>query len=290
MTRNLLSGTPYSPFYTILTNSDPQVLNTLAEQLPLVVKMPKSVGSKDVFKVTSKAQLEAVISKISPQPHHPVIVEQYLDGPQYLVEVIVYSGQTHIVAFIRQEVEFNGQSRFIITGYSVILDRSSEIFQSAEKTVQSIVERHGLANGSFHMELRLVNGEWKVIEINSRMSGSGMNQLIEYAYGINLLEETIKLWLGEKPNLSPKHRKHTYNQFITAPRSGLCKDIIGVSEARECPGVRQVFVSSVKGRRLRPPLSMYDRYAYVIANGDTEEEAERNAKSAASLIRFVMWR
>ena len=39
---------------------------------------------------------------------------------------------------------------------------------------------------------------------------------------------------------------------------------------------------------LSPPLSMGNRYGYVIATGDTSDEAKANAINAASHIKFYL--
>ena len=57
----------------------------------------------------------------------------------------------------------------------------------------------GVTNAASHLEVRYVNGIWKLIEINPRISGGAMNRMIEEAFGINLVEETIKLYLGDEP-------------------------------------------------------------------------------------------
>jgi hypothetical protein len=39
---------------------------------------------------------------------------------------------------------------------------------------------------------------------------------------------------------------------------------------------------------LTPPMSMGNRYGYVIASGDTSDEAKANAINAASKIKFYL--
>ena len=52
--------------------------------------------------------------------------------------------------------------------------------------------------------------------------------------------------------------------------------------------VHCVYIQPKKGSLLVPPRSMGNRYAYVIATGDSKEEAKRNAKTAASKIQFIL--
>lgn len=152
-------------------------------------------------------------------PDVPVLAEEYLDGPQYLVEILVYRGKLNIVAIFKQEVTYN--KRFIITGYSLIIDPPEGFFNSLKRAVITTVKNHGMECGSCHLELRLVKDEWKLIEINPRISGAGMNKLIEIGLGINLVEESLKMALGFKPHLKPRFRRHAFAQYITVSESGI---------------------------------------------------------------------
>ena len=134
--------------------------------------------------------------------------------------------------------------------------------------------------------MRLVKGNWKLIEINPRISGAGMNRLLDIGYGINLVQETLKLALKKEVDLEPKHNKHTFAQYVTLDRSGILKKTTGKREVLNSPGVEYIYVKPRKGSYLSPPSSLGNRYAFVIATGSTEKEARWNAKSAAEKIVF----
>ncbi len=115
-----------------------------------------------------------------------------------------------------------------------------------------------------------------------------MNRMILGGYGINLVEETLKMALGKKPDFTKKFRKHIYSQYITVEEQGILERVTGKNRAKQSHGVLNVYVKPRKGAYLCPPLSMGHRYAYVIATGDSEEEAIRNSKNAASSIQFSL--
>ena len=136
------------------------------------------------------------------------------------------------------------------------------------------------------MKLRLTKKGWKLIEINPRISGGAMNKMIQAAFGFNLVEETLKLFLGETPIISPKHRKYVFTQYVVISKKGILEKVTGKRRAKKSPGVLEVYVKPKKGTLLIPPLSMGHRYAYVIATGTSMEEAKNRAKSAANEITF----
>ena len=89
--------------------------------LPFVIKSPESSGSKDVIKINNyKEFTKEVTQLVLKYPETPIMAEEFLDGPQYLVETIVYNETINIIAVFKQEVTFG--TRFIITGYNLILN------------------------------------------------------------------------------------------------------------------------------------------------------------------------
>ena len=287
LTRNLLKNLRSSPYFTIYTSEDSleDFLKEQKEHLPLIVKSPISTGSKDVLPANDIYQLNLAMTKLlNKYKDTPILIEEFLTGPQYLVETVVHDGTITIVAVIEQEITF--QERFIITGYSLLAYMDKQFFDHLYETVCTIVEAFDMKNGACHLELRLVRGRWKLIEINPRISGGAMNRLIEVGYGINLVEETIQIFLGNQPNLTKKHRKYVYAQYLTVDIEGKLVRVTGKNRASMYPGVQEVFIKPRKGKILRPPLSMGDRYGYVLASSYNKEEAKQMAMEAAKAIRF----
>lgn len=287
--REMLASSPYAPKYWVLNkdSSLDEYLNELLPNFPLMMKSPQSTGSKDVFQVNDKKQLikgySALLNKF---PNDPVIIEEYLSEPQYLVEAVVVAGKVHIIAIFKQDIQ--QQKRFIVTGYNLMLNPNYEFHRKIKSAVLGIIKLHGLTNGPCHLELRQKNDKWKLIEINPRISGAGMNRMILGGYGINLVEETLKMALGIKPDFTKKFRKHIYSQYVTVEVQGILESVTGKNRAKRSQGVLYVYVKPRKGTYLYPPLSMGHRYAYVIATGNSEEEAIRNSKNAASAIQFSL--
>ena len=308
LSRKVLSKSPYNPSFMVLDEDDISLSSLPREinrRFPFILKLPHSSSSKDVFKINSSKEYKRYLKKIFQKSNEPILAEEYLDGPQYLVEVIVYQKKLHIVAIFQQEITH--QKRFIVTGYNLLIDPPADFYRDLKEAVESIVVDHGMESGACHLELRHVwttrtvpspNGDntwghlheqtWKLVEINPRISGGGMNKLIEIGFGLNLVEETLKLALGQEPNLQPEHRQHVFAQYVTVSETGILEKVTGKQKAALCPGVQEIYIKPRKGTLLTPPLSMGHRYAYVIATGDSEQAAIKNAKFAASQIQFSL--
>lgn len=287
-TRNALKENASTPTFEIYEPTD-DLDHTIQKvrNYPIVVKSAVSKASKDVYFVENEFEMKKAMRKISKlYPSRKIVLEEYLDGPQYLVEVLVHNGISNIIAIIKQEITKN--IKFIITGYAIELDLESKLYQKLVEIVESILKDLEVINAACHLEFRYVNDNWKLIEMNPRISGGAMNRMIGEAFGINLVEETIKLNLGFEPNLIREFEKPIYTHYITIGSCGYLLKVTGENNAATQPGVKEVYIKPRKGAIMMPPISMGHRYGYVIATGETPEEAKSNAVNAASNIKFYL--
>ncbi|WP_019415181.1 ATP-grasp domain-containing protein [Paenisporosarcina sp. TG20] len=288
LTRELLKDLPVSPYFSKFKKDESMhtFIDNQVGRYPLIVKTPDSTGSKDVMLVKNEQQLVRSINNFLRKGAIEVLIEEYLDGPQYLIEVCVFNGKVYIVAVLEQEIEFF--ERFIVTGYCLLMDIEDAFHKEICETVSNILERFSFKNGSCHLEMRRINQQWKLIEINPRISGGAMNRIVELGFGINLVEETIKINLGQEPNFERKYSKFVYAHYITIEETGTLIKVTGRNRCFKFPGIEEVYIKPKKGKLLHPPLSMGDRYGYVLASSTNKEDAIRYAKEAAKEISFYL--
>ncbi|MDM5438821.1 ATP-grasp domain-containing protein [Bacillus hominis] len=288
LTRNVLKDLPISLKY--LTYKPTESLSSFLKEtknmnFPLIVKSPKSTGSKDVLLIKNKDQLIlSMKSLLKKLPNEEILLEEYIDGPQYLVEVLVQNGKVHIIAIIEQEITLF--ERFIVTGYSLLGQVDKRLYNSLFDAINSVIQAFNMKNGSCHLELRRINDVWKLIEINPRISGGAMNDIIEIGHGINLVQETIQLMLGNKPSLNKKHYKYVYAHYLTVKFKGKLIRVTGKNRSSKYPGVEKVYIKPKKGTLLKPPTSMGHRCGYVLAASHFKTEAKKIALEAAKEISF----
>lgn len=285
LSRDTLKNTEYIPKYIKINPAATYTEDDINYLLPGVLKSPTSTGSKDVYKVNNLTVF--TIKKnitLKKNPNQPLLLEEYIDGPQYLVEALIVNNKVNIVAIIEQEITYIN-NHFIVTGY-YLTQQNDQLIDRLKKTVIDIIEMHGLKNGACHLELRLKNDRWKLIEINPRISGGGMNRLIELGCGINLVGETLKLALKKEVNVDKTYHKIIHMQYITADEAGILEKVTGKKRTLKSQGVLSVYVKPRKGNTIHLPKSMGHRYSYVIATGNTRKTAISNAKNALKELKF----
>ncbi|WP_043934159.1 ATP-grasp domain-containing protein [Bacillus sp. EB01] len=287
--RKALQDLDMNPFFIVIPSEEPaeKVVERFEHSLPLIVKYPQSNGSKDVILAETERELEQGIQLLRKQfPEQAILIEEYLNGPQFLIEVLVWEGKVLIVGVIEQFISKN--DRFIVTGYHYPASLSETQHEKLESVVKKVLSTLDMTMGSCHLEMRWVNGEWKLIEINPRVSGGAMNQILHEGTGINLVQEIIKIHLGQEPDLTQSKHKHVFAQFITVAARGMLLRVTGKNRALSLEGVKEVYVKPRKGAILTPPYSLGERYAYVIASAESFPEAKKIAEMAAKEIKFFM--
>ncbi|WP_246938563.1 ATP-grasp domain-containing protein [Bacillus pinisoli] len=289
LTRKALKESPANVQFAVYDHSQTidEFINSMTIEIPCIVKSPASTGSKDVHLVETIHELNEVMNQLKVEnPQTPILVEEYIDGQQWLIEAIVQNGDVDIIAIIGQEI--TKQERFIITGYYSLLDLDAAILASLKETLTEIIRAMGMMRGSCHFELRRVDKQWKLIEVNPRISGGAMNSMILYSLGINLVEQTLRLYLGLPVDVSPTKHEFVYTHYLTILTRGSIVKIAGKNRASRADGVREVYIKPRKGMLVHPPTSMGHRYGYIIAAAETKEKAKHLAISAAKEIQFYI--
>jgi biotin carboxylase len=287
--REKLIGLSSSPFYVVFNHDQPvdQFVQRYKAFLPLILKPPASNGSKNVLLVDTTDTFKDGIKFLQKKdPIHPILVEEYLLGPQFLIEIIVHNNEMSVVGVIEQEITTN--ERFIVTGYQYPALLTNEEYKNLVGAITSIVDQIGLTNGSCHLEMRNVQGKWKLVEINPRMAGGAMNRIIEEGTGINLIKEIVRMALGEQPSLIESRKQHVYARYLTISSQGKLLKVTGKDQAMKHKGVKYVHIKPQEGSILIVPYSMGNRYACIIAASESPEIAKTIAIAAAQEIKFYL--
>lgn len=254
---------------------------------PCIIKPTDNAGSHGVAKVHNFEELLANYEySHSCSRHGKVIVEEYLDGPEVSVEVMVVKGQVHILQ-ITDKIT-TGAPHFVEMGHTQPSRLPEETQQRIREVAEAACLSLGLDKGPAHVEMKVTDRGPVMIELGARMGGDNITtHLVPLSTGIDMVGATIKVALGEDPDIRPTLHCGSAIRYFDVP-FGTIKSIEGVEEAERIPGVKQVTFTKGVGEESTPIQCSNDRIGFVIAQGETAEQAEDACNKAMTAIKIVI--
>ncbi|MFD0815794.1 ATP-grasp domain-containing protein [Amycolatopsis umgeniensis] len=213
-----------------------------------------------------------------------MLVERYVHGPEYSVEMLVRGGR-RLFANVTGKQLYPGP-RPVELAHVVPADIPDELTETlAEKTCQ-VVAAVGFADGILHCEWIVSDGVPYLVECAGRIAGDGIMEIIDRAYSMRLLRSYFVMMRGEPlPELPRRATGGAAVRFVPM-EPGVIDAVLGLEDARQAEGVFLVDIMVEPGHRFTELRSSWDRTGLVMAVADSPAEALRRAEKAAGLIRI----
>ncbi|WP_405893357.1 ATP-grasp domain-containing protein [Streptomyces sp. NBC_01527] len=256
---------------------------------PAVIKPAAFAGSIGVIRVDRPEELPAAFAFASEGASRSredtgVLVEEYLDGPEVSVECVTHRGETTAVAVTRKHL--GAEPFFDETGHTV--DATDPLLAQVAPAAAAAVKALGIADGVQHVELRLVDGRPRLIEVNARIGGDMIGHLVRLATGIDLPKAAADLACGRAPDLTPTRSGAAGIRMLYPDASGtLTARHINQPFAAHTPWLRQVqWIREIGDQLLLPPDGdlFTARAGFYIVTGRTTAEVTERLDTAADEI------
>jgi len=105
--------------------------------------------------------------------------------------------------------------------------------------------------------------------------------------GIDMVGSTIKVALGEEPDIEPTLHCGSAIRYFKVPY-GTITSIENVDEAKQMPGVKQITFTKGVGEESTPIQCSNDRIGFVIAQGASAEDAVNACEEAMKCIYITI--
>ncbi|PBB31171.1 acetyl-CoA carboxylase biotin carboxylase subunit family protein [Mesorhizobium sp. WSM3868] len=237
--RQLLAqaGVPM-PGYRLAANAA-EVESSAAEiRLPVILKPAMGSGSLGVRLCRNLDELAEHTSYLLSGKHiwrspPRILVEEFAQGPLYWADAMgdqivgIGTADGPPPHFACREcaipAQLNDDERERITDLSL-----------------SCLRALGLGWGPTGIEFRWTKGGPVVIEVNPRLHGTPIPQLVQLAYGVDLITEHVKLAIGEEWNLRRKNSQAAAARRLVADRDGILEWNLSDSRSTALSDVAEV--------------------------------------------------
>ena len=254
---------------------------------PLITKPVDAYSSKGVRRVNSWEELKRAFDEaVDISRTHTAIVEEYVGGEEYTVDVYVEDGVAKVLCIgVLDKIPEKG--KFVICRGRYPSGVTQEIKQRITDAAQKIAEAFGLKNTPMLIQLKVDNDKLSVIEFCARTGGGIKFRLIPMISGFDVVKAVIDLTLGQKPHVEPfVDNAHIINEFIYC-KPGVYSHIIGLRELLEEGIIDDYFVFKPQGYEFDEIKSSGDRLAYFCVSAKDEASLKEKHTIACQRIQAM---
>lgn len=273
------------PWYYILENVDQ--LESVESKIiyPCISKPVDSSGSRGVVLISSPEKLKESVAYSSANGRNAgVIIEEYMQGDEVSVEVVVVNGVVHILAVTDKLT--TGAPHFVEMRHSQPSRLDKKNINRIKELTKKAVYAIGITNGPAHVEIMLTKDGPKIIELGARMGGDFIStHLVPLSTGIDMVRAVISIACREEVDLNPIFDRGSSIQYITG-KNGYIKSIDGLDIVSKINGVFEVKMLKNIGEQSKEISNSHDRLGYIIAEGSTALDAIAICQSALDCIEL----
>lgn len=266
-----LHGFP-TPRFRVCENVEQCVSAAAIVGYPAVIKPTDSQSSKGVHRIDSPEQIETFfIAAAQHATDRKVLVEEYLDGPEFTVEgFMTHSG--HRTLAISRKRHYRS-APMVACSLEYCPNNDSFDYDLLRKAHDAWVNESGLPFGMTHAEYKHSKGVFQLIEIAARGGGTQISSdIVPWVSGIDYQRLYLNAAIDCKVDAiaMPLANRCALLEFFDLP-PGRISSIEGCREALAMPGVMSVVVKCTTGARIADVSDDTTRPGYFIIGADDRD-------------------
>ena len=166
---------------------------------PAIIKPRSGGGGRGVVLVRTEDELASAIAcarRAYGPGQHGVLVQEFIGGRSVGVEAFFSQGELAEAFVLDDQFEPGYISP---AGHALPSTLDDATARSVVESVAEFGRALGLRDGPANFDLRHVDGRTIMLEVNPRLGGNSITDLVRSAYGVDLAEATVAAALGQDP-------------------------------------------------------------------------------------------
>lgn len=273
------------PAYRLAANASEVERSAEEIGLPVILKPTAGNGSSGV-RLCRNADEMAEHTKYLLDGKHiwpsssKILVEEFAQGPFYCAEIM----GNEIIGI--DAADWGDPPHFVCRAATFPAVLSNEEHERIEEISLNCLQALGLGWGPTNIEFRWTKRGPVVIEVNPRLPGAPNPQLVQLAYGIDLIAEHIKLVIGRKWNLRRSHSYAAAARYLVPDRDGVLHWSVGDAWATAASGVAEVKFYAESQTPIVRKGDYRDYIAHIVAASPSLAETEAILQQAVASISW----
>ncbi len=268
---------------------------------PLIVKPTGLASSMLVSKVHDEAELKIalhegfdriheVYSRDSGRGEPGMIVEEFIDGDMYSVDLYVSStGEVWPLPLIRSRTAHSvGLEGFYIyqADSNVTLDDAET--RKGQRAAEQAVHALGLRSCVAHVELFHTDDGWRIIELGPR-AGGFRQDLYQVSYGIDHAYNELLVKVGLPPEIgTPAYIAHSTTVNFYPDAEGIIDRIEGFDEAARNPSVYKLSALAKPGDPAAPSTNGGKVVVKGVLRNKDLAQLDKDAASVRATVKVIV--
>ncbi len=276
------AGVP-SPDFTLLQN--PHEWHEQVEMFgfPAVVKPVDNMGARGIRRIDSMDEChEAVGAAFASSASGRVIIERYIEGPEFSLDALMYRGDFTLCGIADRHIRFSPY--FIEIGHTMPSNFPASDLERIIETFKKAALALGIDNGAAKGDIKLGSTGPVAGEVAARLSGGYMSGwTYPLSSGVEVTAGALRISVGEPPgDLRPK-KAYTAAERAIFSIPGTMQAIHGFSENMG----DAAFLLTAVGKKVTFPINNVEKCGNIICSAERREDA---CDRAEELCRSVILR
>lgn len=253
-----------------------------------ILKPSRNSGSRGIAKVSRDMDkgdfIRAYDEALSESRDHSVLIEQFIEGPEFSIEMIVWQGEIHVLTVTDKKT--TGAPHFVELGHNQPSCFSATDVETLKAAAVAGVRALGVNNCACHAEAKLMNGKAYLMEVGARLGGDFIStELTHLSTGIDMVAAAIDVALGVEPDLSAKEDPKGVCVRYFCPKPGKLVSISN-TEVLNNPHVYLWEIYPKEGDVIPAVTSSLCRSGHVIVTEKTPQKAIELAERLIESVKF----
>ncbi|CBA16948.1 ATP-grasp domain-containing protein [Xanthomonas albilineans] len=217
------------------------------------------------------------------------LIEEFLDGQEVSVETVTVNGATQVIAVTDKSLY--SDTLFIETGHMVPAILDPETVRAVGDLAEAALRAVGYSHGVAHTEIKLTSRGPRVVEINPRVGGNWISELVRITVGFDLIQAFVKLSLGATDLsdcfLAPVARSAAI-QFLLPPSPGILAGVSNWDEIVSDPYVHRSHLDPfMRGKKVAAPKNNDSYLAHVLCIDRAGVDARAHCERLVAAIELT---
>jgi len=266
---------------------------------PCVVKAVSLSASQGILRaddaasaVTAARRIRQVLAAARRPRQEPLLVEEYLPGPELSVDGLLAGGDLAVTAVFDKPQIPDGptfEETLLVTPSRL----PGPVLAAAVRTAGQAARALGLTGGPVHAELRIDDrgGQPRtaMLELAARCIGGLCSRALRFPGGKTLEELVLASALGQPVPAADQDPARPSGVFmLPVPCPGVLRAVERRADAAAVPGITGLTITIPVGQRVLP-LPDGDRYlGFILAEADARQEVEQALIAARDQLRVII--